>query len=152
LCLQICFINILILLSALHAVHVVTDRPQETLLNRHVIDIICATGKWIDLGKQLLSEDHINDIDVLETNESNSAKVKCSKIFKIWLDTQHGASWRQLIEALHRIDLSNLADELNSILLQSDAQERMSNTNQLNVNISVQPYQSEMVINGKFCV
>jgi len=130
----------------------VTDRPQEVLLSRHVIDTICATGKQIDLGKQLLSEEYINDMDVMEANESNDAKDKCSKMFKIWLDTQHGASWKQLIEALHQIGLSNLADELNNKLLSNEPQDRASSINLQKIvieNIPVHPYPADNIINMK---
>ena len=129
----------------------VTDCPQEALLNEHVIDTVCATGKWKELGQQLLSE---NDIDVLEANESDDVKKKCSKMFKQWLDTQHTANWSQLIQALHQIKLSNLADKLNSMLLLRETQDGVNNTEIQNVleNILVHNEPADDVINGKFCV
>ena len=69
---------------------------------------------WKDLGVELLdagSDDALNII-----SNSNDVIKCCSAMFQLWLDRQPNASWRQLIEALEKLQLNYLANDIKSKL------------------------------------
>ena len=96
----------------------VTDNeaPKQIYLNRYVIDRICATtGRWRDLGIELLGND--DDIVALDAKTRNmDEKQCCSVLFKFWLERHPQASWRQLINALYALNLNWLGDDLETKL------------------------------------
>ena len=98
----------------------VTDCPDDKYLNRHVRDEVCAAGsnKWRDLGIELM-EGCVTALDkIAESNRSN-LEVCCSKMFTEWRQRKPKASWKQLIEALKQVNLTQLADKLEGLLISS---------------------------------
>ena len=93
------------------------DRPEEKYFNIHVKKNICAAGPevWRDLGVQLLQEKDIIALDMIKNNKAELA-VCCSEMFKLWLESQPKASWRNLIHALNQINLNKLAFDVEGLL------------------------------------
>ena len=74
---------------------------------------LCAnnTQAWKDLGVELLGEENSNALEVIE-NKHNDVMIRCSAMFKLWLDRLPTASWRQLIKALEQLQLNSLANQI----------------------------------------
>ena len=78
---------------------------------------VCAAGnnKWRDLGIALMEQ---NDIYVLDTIKASSSDIVecCSKMFTEWRQRKPKASWKQLVEALKEVELTQLACEVEKLL------------------------------------
>lgn len=64
-----------------------------------------------------------NDNDIAEMNAltcNKDEKQCCSVMFKLWLERQPGASWRQLIDALRAIRLDRVASDVEKLLQQHE--------------------------------
>lgn len=96
----------------------VNDRPDDQYFNRCVRGKVCAAGhkKWRDLGTELMKQDDVYDLNVIEENHPNDVSECCSKMFKEWLQRTPNASWKQLVEALKEVNLTQLASELEKSL------------------------------------
>ena len=80
---------------------------------------LCAKGAqtWKDLGIELLEVGNDEALDVISNNNSDSdVEKRCSAMFRLWLDRQPNASWRQLIEKLEQLQLNYLANQIKSKL------------------------------------
>ena len=93
----------------------VDDRPEIRFLNRHVKEQLCASGAevWKNLGIELMI--HSNELEIIHLNNSDM-KSCCSAMFRLWLERQTDASWRQLIEALRQLQLNHLASQIGAKL------------------------------------
>ena len=103
-------------------INIDNECPKASYLNKHVRDKICASEarKWEDLGRELLDDD---DMPALAARTHNmSEKQCCSEMFKLWLERQPEASWRQLIAALRVLKLNRLAGDVENLLIQSPKQ------------------------------
>ena len=103
-----------------------TELPKVKYLNRYVRDKVCASEpkKWEDLGKELLDDD---DIPALVAKTRNmDEKQCCSEMFKLWLERQPKATWRQLIDALLVLKLNRLAYDVENLLMQPRHRKRRS--------------------------
>jgi len=96
----------------------VDDRPELKYINRHVKEKVCAAGPevWLHLGTELLD---VKDVEALYMIKSDSSEcgTRCSEMFKLWLERQPGASWRQLIVVMKQIRLDKLASDVENLLL-----------------------------------
>ena len=101
----------------LSLLHTVDDRPEVKYLNRHVKDNIRAAGQevWRDLGVELLQNEDVIELDAIKNNRTELA-VCCSEMFKLWLERQPNASWRNLIDALKQIRQIQLASDIENLL------------------------------------
>ena len=99
----------------------VNDRPDDEYLDKHVRGKVCAAGtnKWRDLGTVLMGQDAVTDLDVIRINHPNDVEECCSKMFTKWRQRTPKASWKQLIEALKEVKLTQLASELEELLISS---------------------------------
>ena len=106
------------------------DRPEEKYFNIHVKENICAAGPevWRDLGVQLLQEKDIVALDMIKNNKAELA-VCCSEMFKLWLESQPKASWRNLIHALNQIHLNKLAFDVEGLLSVTQTSEEAGTVN-----------------------
>ena len=79
---------------------------------------LCAKSAqtWKDLGIELLGVGSNDALNVISNSNTDVMKC-CSAMFQLWLDRQPNASWRQLIEALKRLQLNYLADQIESKLI-----------------------------------
>ena len=76
----------------------------------------------MDLGRELLSKENYDALEVI-SNENNELRNCCSAMFRLWLERQpERAKWRQLVEALKKLQLNNLAGEIESKLMKPDSQ------------------------------
>ena len=95
----------------------VDDRPEVRYLKRHVEESVCAAGpqKWFKLGVELLQE---KDVEALEAIKHSNPELteRCSEMFKLWLNRQPEANWRNLIDALKHIDQNKLAFDVENLL------------------------------------
>lgn len=93
----------------------VDDRPEMKFLNRHVKEQLCASGTevWKNLGIELMIRS--NALEIIQLSNSD-VKGCCSAMFRLWLEGQTDASWRQLIEALRQLQLNNLASQIGTKL------------------------------------
>ena len=71
------------------------------------------------MGVELLSEEDVQALDEIQNNYPKDANTCCTKMFKLWLDRQPEASWRQLIQALREpnIELKELANIIEQKLI-----------------------------------
>ena len=97
----------------------VNECPDDEYLNKYVRGTVCAAGanKWRDLGIVLMEQDAVTDLDVIRINHPNDVEECCSRMFTKWHQRTPKASWKQLIEALKEIDLTQLASELEELLM-----------------------------------
>ena len=99
----------------------VNDYPHEKYLNRHVRDKVCAAGPdvWRDLGVELMEEKDVYALNTIQADNPDNVKCCCTKMFTEWRNRSPKANWKQLIEALKEINLTQLASELEGLLRSS---------------------------------
>ena len=78
---------------------------------------------WKDLGIELMGQDSVTDINTISANKRGDVKGCCSSLFTLWLQRQPEASWKQLIDALIKIKLNQLASEIKKLLIPSEQQQ-----------------------------
>ena len=122
----------------------VNDCPDDKYLNKYVREKVCAAGtnKWRDLGIELMGQDDVYVLDIIKANSTDNVEC-CSRMFTEWRQRTPKASWKQLIEALKEVKLTQLASELEELLIPSvECQENK---------ISQLPLQ-ELAGSNKYCV
>ena len=78
-----------------------------------VVKDVAASGKWNDLGLQLLQS---SDVGIIAQNHRGDV-VGCSRsVLEKWLETTTDPTWNQLIKALKNIQLIHLAGRLEQML------------------------------------
>ena len=94
--------------------------PDDKYLNKYVRGGVCAAGteKWRDLGIVLMGQDNVYVLDIIKAN-SNDNVACCTRMFTEWRQRTPKASWKQLIEALKEVDLTQLASVLEELLIPS---------------------------------
>ena len=94
------------------------DRPEIRYLNEHVKDNVCASGSeaWLLLGTQLLDQKDVSGLYTIESDVTECS-VRCSRMFRLWLERQPEASWRRLITAMKKIRMDSLASDVERLLL-----------------------------------
>ena len=99
----------------------VNDCPDDKYLNKYVREKVCAAGtnKWRDLGIVLMGQDAVASLDVIRVDYPNNVKECCSRMFTELRQRTPKASWKQLIEALKEVKLTQLASELEELLMPS---------------------------------
>ena len=97
----------------------VTDRPDDQFFNKYVRTKVCAANKWRDLGIVLMGQDAADDLDVIKIDHPNDTKECCTRMFNEWRQAKPQASWKQLIEALKEVKLTELASKLEDRLTPS---------------------------------
>ena len=126
----------------------VNDCPDDKCLNKYVRGKVCAAGtnKWRDLGIVLMGQDAVTDLDMIRVDYPYNVKECCSRMFTEWRQRTPKASWKQLIEALKEVKLTQLASELEELLITSVecCVEQESETSQL-------PLQ-ELAGSNKYCI
>ena len=126
----------------------VNDCPDDKYLNKYVRGKVCAAGtnKWRDLGIVLMGQDAVTDLDMMRVDYPNNVQECCSRMFTEWRQRTPKASWKQLIEALKEVELTQLASELEELLIPSVecCVEQQSKTSQL-------PLQ-ELAGSNKYCI
>ena len=103
----------------------VDSRPSINLLNRHIREPVCAVSShaWKDLGRELLSKENYNALDIISNENPNDLMNCCSAMLQLWLERQpERANWRQLVEALKKLQLNHLAGEIESKLMKPDSE------------------------------
>ena len=70
---------------------------------------------WKDLGKELIPNDD-TALGVIAVNANGDVITCCESLFKVWLERQPEASWRQLIGALKEIKQGTLATQIEEML------------------------------------
>ena len=77
---------------------------------------VAGSGKWRDLGVQLLQP---NDVGIIAQNHPNDVVGCCQCVLKKWRETFTDVTWNQLIEALRSpsIQLNHLASQLEQMLI-----------------------------------
>ena len=99
----------------------VNDCPDDKHLNKYVRGKVCAAGtnKWRDLGIVLMGQDAVIDLDTIRVDYPYNVTECCSRMFTEWRQRTSKASWKQLIEALKEVKLTQLASELEKLLIPS---------------------------------
>ena len=99
----------------------VNDCPDDKYLNKYVRGKVCAAGtnKWRDLGIVLMGQDAVTDLNMIRVDYPYNVKECCSRMFTEWHQRTPKASWKQLIEALKEVKLTQLASELEELLIPS---------------------------------
>ena len=98
----------------------VNDCPDDRYLNKYIRGKVCAAGanKWRDLGIILIGKDNVYVLDIIKVNSTDNVEC-CSRMFTEWRQRTPKASWKQLIEALKEVELTQLASELEELLIPS---------------------------------
>ena len=89
-------------------------RPTLKDLCEHVVKE--AAYKWRDLGVNLLPYERHAVLDSIEANSSYDAVKCCRSVFQKWLEPTPVVTWNQLIRALRRVQLYDLADRLKRMI------------------------------------
>ena len=74
--------------------------------------------KWYDLGLELLDPVNEHELEIIEKDVRDDAKMGCRKMFKKWLDSDEEASWEKVIQALRDIELDEVAHNIEEHLQQ----------------------------------
>ena len=92
-----------------------------------------------------MGQDDVYVLDIIKANSTDNVEC-CSRMFTEWRQRTPKASWKQLIEALKEVKLTQLASELEELLMPSveSCVEQESETSQL-------PLQ-ELAGSNKYCV
>ena len=74
--------------------------------------------QWYVLGVKLLKEEQESHLDIIESDYAGDNKKCCIAMFRYWLSTSTGATWKQLIEALQSpaVELPVVAADLEKML------------------------------------
>ena len=59
-----------------------------------------------------MGQNAVTELDVIRINHPNDVEECCSRMFTKWRQRTPTASWKQLIEALKEVELTQLASEL----------------------------------------
>ena len=108
----------------------VENRPDIRHLNNHVRSHVCGACAinsriWQDLGIELMGEDSVADLNTISANNRGDVIQCCSSMFSLWLERQPDASWKQLIKALTKIKLNQLASKIEKSLISSERQQNL---------------------------
>ena len=101
---------------------IVDDRPGEIYLNRHIKPHLCAAcdvnpQAWKNLGLELMPDTE-TELTTISAQYRNVMDC-CSSMFQLWLQRNPNPSWKLLIETLKKINLNNLAAEVEGMLISS---------------------------------
>ena len=101
-----------------------SSHPDISDLNTYVTPNIPA-NKWKDLGLELLccSSAELNDIE----RDIQGTGQRVNRMFEMWL-TRCDATWNELIVALEKIHLTQLADNIRKNFLSRTGNDMYSNT------------------------
>jgi len=71
------------------------------------------------LGRELLPVGDASEaaLSTIAVNNKDDVTTRCSSLFTLWLGRQPNASWKKLIDALKKINLNNLATEIEGKLI-----------------------------------
>jgi len=92
--------------------------PKMDELVEHVIPLVAT--KWYGLGLVLLDTRYKDLLDVMEKQCKQDVQSHCKKMFSKWLETSDIATWYQIVEATRCIDQKDMANDIESLLLQGD--------------------------------
>ena len=130
-------------------------------LNKYVRERVCAadTDKWRDLGIVLMGQDAVYVLDIIRINHPNYIEECCTRMFTVWHQRTPKASWKQLIEGLKEVELTQLASELKRLLQPTEPEEQsalVTNEQQQSLThfkfkgIIAQKFDGKPLINGAY--
>ena len=91
------------------------ERSALKLLNKYVRTSV--SGKWHDLGLELLEQEDEEKLNEIENNNPSDTSKCCTKMFQWWLSKyEDKATWNQLIKSLREVELSSLANKIEEML------------------------------------
>ena len=70
-----------------------------------------------------MGQDSVADINTISANNRGDMEGCCSSLFTLWLQRQPEANWKQLIDALIKIKLNQLAAQIKKLLIPSEQQQ-----------------------------
>ena len=92
-------------------------------------------ARWLDLGRELLTDDTVGVLDVIKADYPNDVSACCNKMFVKWLELQPNATWSQLITALSNIGMKNTAENVIKHLIKGLCSNRCINIYSLNATL-----------------
>ena len=95
-----------------------TDRPNLEYLHKHVIQQIALN--WYEIGKKLLGEEGIEELDAIKANNRGNYVSCATKMFQRWLENNDDANWDQLLLTIEMIGLGSFARLTERKLLTED--------------------------------
>ena len=98
--------------------HTGCDQPVLRLLNKYVVKDV--SSKWHELGLELLEQEDEGTLNEMEANYPSDVTECCKKMFQLWLDRCPNPTWNQLIQALKKIKLNNLADKIDGMFMPTE--------------------------------
>ena len=66
-----------------------------------------------------MGQDAVPSLDVIRVNYPNNVEECCSRMFTQWRQQTPKGNWKQLIQALREIKLTQAASELEELLIPS---------------------------------
>jgi len=102
-------------------------------LNSHVRPQVCGACHnnpevWRDLGIELLGQEADAALNTISANNRGNVIQCCSSMFSLWLERQPEASWKQLVEALIKVNLKSLGMEIKKLVTPSEQQQDSQTT------------------------
>ena len=73
-----------------------------------------------------MGQDDVTDLDIIRIDYPDDVEERCSRMFTKWRERTPKASWKQLIEALKEVKLTQLASELEELLIPSEQESKTS--------------------------
>ena len=103
--------------------YTVDDRPKEIYLGRHIRPQLCAacdvnTQLWKDLGRELMP-DAETELSTISVQHRSNVVDCCSSLFQLWLQRKSNASWKELLDALKKVNQNYLATQIEGMLVPS---------------------------------
>ena len=77
---------------------------------------VAGSGKWQELGVQLLPSENVG---IIKQNHPQNVVSCCERVLEEWRETTTHATWNQLIRALRSpsVQLNHLAGQLEQMLI-----------------------------------
>ena len=71
-----------------------------------------------------MGQDVVTDLDAIRVKYPYNVKKCCLEMFTLWHQRTPKTSWKQLIEALKKVNLTKLASELEELLQPAELEEQ----------------------------
>ena len=84
---------------------------------------------WLKLGVELLQDKDVAELEMIKIN-TTEINLRCSEMFKLWLNREPKASWRKLIDALKQIEQNKLVFDIENLLSVRQTNEETGTVNQ----------------------
>ena len=90
-------------------IDVLKNCPTIKQLNRYS-HYFCP--KWYILGIKLLNDVGMDRLEIIKHDYPNDSERCCMEMLNLWLSREPSANWKELIDALHCININAVAAQI----------------------------------------